>query len=189
MTARSLTAGLVAQLQAAHVESWLLVEMYLDSGTVYIASLPFAFTYLGNTYLPALGLGTVQPLIETDAEVQGLSFSLSGVPESSIALMLAEEVQGRRVLVRLCTLNGTTVDVDDAAWEGTLDVMTLDDQGPTSTVTVTAEHQLAAWREPREILHSHEDQQLISPGDKFYEYAASLSQATIVWPDKEFFKQ
>lgn len=189
MSGRSLTAGAAAAFQAAHVDRWLLVEMYLDSGTVYLAGLPFAFDYLGNTYLPVLGLGSVQPMIETDSEVQGLQFTLSGVPESSISLVLSEEVQGRRVLVRQCTLTGTTVDVDDNAWEGTLDVMVVDDAGPTATVTVTAEHALAGWREPRQILHSHEDQQLISPGDKFYEYASGLSTATLVWPGKEALAQ
>lgn len=186
MTGRSLTAGYAAALQAAHVTQWVLVEMYFDSGTLYIAGLPFPFTYLGNTYLPALGLGTVQQIIETDNEVQGLSFTISGVPEASISLALSEPVQGRRVVVRQCALVGTTVEVDDSAWEGQLDVMTVDDSGPTATITVTAEHALAAWAEPRQILHSHEDQQLISPGDMFYEYASGLSQATLVWPDKNF---
>ena len=186
MTGRTLDTTFAAALQAAHVEGFVLVDMYLDSGTVYVAGLPFAFDWAGHTYLPVMGLGTVREMIETDSEVQGLQFTLSGVPESSIALVAAEEVQGRRVTVRQAIIDGGTVYMDDAVWEGTLDVMTIDDSGPSATVTVTAEHALASWAEPQQVLYSHEDQQLISAGDKFFEYAAQMATATLTWPGKEF---
>lgn len=186
MTGRNLNATFAAAMQAAHVDGFVLVEMYLDSGTLYVSGLPFPFDWAGNTYLPVMGLGTVRELVETDSEVQGLQFTMSGVPESAISLVAAEEVQGRKVTVRQAIIEAGTVYMDDSVWEGTLDVMTLEDSGPTATVTVSAEHALASWAEPRQLLYSHEDQQLISPGDKFFEYAAQMSNATLTWPGKEF---
>lgn len=187
MTGRSLDTNFAAAMQASHVDGFVFVEMRLDSGTLYVAGLSFPFTYGGHTYLPVLGLGGINEILETDAEVAGLTFSLSGVPESSLALVLSEHVQGRVVIVGQATVVAGVVYVDPCVWQGYLDVMTIDDRGPNATITVTAEHILAAWAEPNQLLFSHEDQQLISAGDKFFEYSAQMSNATIVWPHKEFF--
>jgi hypothetical protein len=189
MPGRTLDPDFASAMQEAHVEGFVLVEMQLDSGTFRVCGLPFAFIWGADTYLPALGLGSVAKILETDTEVHGLSFTLSGVPSSAVAMTLQENVQGRRVIVRYAVLEGTTVYVDENVWDGLLDVMTLDDNGETSTITVSAEHTLAAWGEPNEVLYSHEAQQLIAPGDMFFEFAAKMSNATIVWPGKEFFRR
>jgi hypothetical protein len=189
MTGRNLDSNFAAAMQASNVDGFVFVEMRLDSAYLYVAGLAHSFDYGGHTYLPVLGLGGIAQILETSTEVQGLSFSLSGVPASSIALALSEPVQGRLVIVRqACIVNGT-VYVDDCAWQGFLDTMSLDDSGPKAVITVTAEHVLAAWAEPAQLLYSHEDQQQISPGDMFFQYASQMSSATIVWPNKEFFKQ
>lgn len=188
MTGRNLDTDFATAMQAAHVDGFVFVEMQLDT-PLYVVGLPFDFTYGGDTYLPVMGLGSINEILETDTEVAGLSFTLSGVPESHISLVLSEDVQGRKVIVRQAVLVDGEVYVDDRAWEGYLDTMSVDDSGPTATVTVTAEHLLASWSEPNQVLFSHEDQQRLSPGDKFFEYVAQMSQMTIVWPNKEFFKQ
>lgn len=189
MAGRSLDPSLAAAMQAAHVEGFVLVEMALDSGTLYMVGLPVAFVYGGNTYQPVMGVGTIREILETDTEVADLNFTLSGVPESSIAIALSEPVQGRAVIVRQAVLDGSTVYMDTNVWQGYLDVMTLDDTGPTAVINVSAVHTMAAYAESKEVLFSNEDQQAISPGDKFFEYAAQMASATIVWPGKDFFKQ
>lgn len=189
MTGRSLDSNFAAAMQAGHVEAFVMVEMDLTSGFLRVCGLPFSFTYGGNVYLGVGGLGSVQQILETDAEVRGLAFTLSGVPESVISLVHTEDVQGRPVKMMLAVLDGTTVYVDQAVWQGELDVMTIDESGAQSVINVTAEHTLTAWEEPNVLLYSNEDQQRLYPGDKFFEYAAQMAQATIVWPGKEFFEQ
>lgn len=187
--ARGLDADLVLACKADHVSSFLLIELGFDSGTQYLTSLPHDVDYDGHTWVSAQAVGTVEPITETDAGAQGLAFTLSGVPVSAIAGALTEAVQGRPVNVALVLLEGTTFRVDPSVWTGQFDVMTVDDQAAGPVIRVTAEHAMIGWAQPSGLLFSDADQQRLHPGDKFFEFAAQMSQATIVWPDKKFFRQ
>lgn len=190
MSRINLPAGMATALAAAHVTHFVLLQLDLDSGTQYLSSTPFDVVYDGNTYLAAQGIGTVEPVTETAGEVQGLTFTLSGVPGSAIASTLTEPLQGRTVTLRLAVLDGTgSFLVDPVVWQGALDVPSIDDAGSTCTVTVTAEHALLGWQQPSGRLFSNEQQQADYSGDKFFEFAADLADATIVWPGKEYWRQ
>jgi hypothetical protein len=189
MAGRALDANLAAALAADHVNSFLLIELGFDSGTQYLTSLPHDVDYAGHTWVSAQAVGTIEPVTETDAGAQGLAFTLSGVPVSAIAGALTEPVQGRPVNVALVVLDGTTLRVDPSVWTGRFDVMTIADQAAGPAIRVTAEHALIGWSQPSGLLFSDADQQRLHPGDKFFEYAAQMSQATVVWPDKSFFSR
>lgn len=186
--ARGLDANLALALAAAHVTSFLLIEMGFDGGTQYLTSLPHDVDYGGHTWLSAQAVGSIEPITETAAGAQGLAFTLSGVPVSAIAGALSTPVQGRPVNVSLVVLDGATFRVDPSVWSGNFDVMTIDDSSEP-VIRVTAEHAMIAWSQPSGLLFSDADQQRLYPGDKFFEYAAQMSQATITWPNKSFFKQ
>lgn len=186
---RDLSAGFEANIAAPHATTILLVKMEFDGGTVYMTDAPHPIDWDGQTWLSLFGMGSVSELVETDGQVTGLQFTISGVPTSSIALALTEEIQGRPVTLLLATLDGTTLDVDENAWSGTLDVMRITRDNGTATITVTAEHPLARWDQPNLLRYSHEDQQRLHPGDLFFEYAERLADATLTWPAKEFFKK
>jgi hypothetical protein len=186
---RGLDSALAAALTQASVTHFVLVDMVLDSGTLRLATTPFDIDYGGNTYTAVYGIGAIEAITETSGEQRGLAFTLSGVPSSTVSLVLSENVQGRAVTVRLVVVDGATLRVDDAAWTGLLDTLQLQDGAPAATVRVAAEHRMIAWREPNLLRFSNEDQQRLNSGDKFFEYAADLAQATIVWPGKEFFQR
>jgi hypothetical protein len=166
-----------------------LVRMEFDGGTVYLTDAPHDVEWDGHTWQSLFGMGTVSDIVETDSEVHGLQFTLSGVPTSSIALALTEEIQGRPVSMMLATLSGTTLSVDQNAWAGHLDVMSIGLEGNQATITVTAEHPLARWDQPNLLRFSHADQQRLHPGDMFFEYAERMADTTITWPAKEFFRK
>jgi hypothetical protein len=184
MTGRSITPGFAAGLERGFVPWFPLVHMALSSGPVYACGAPFPVDYGGHTYLPLYGMGSIDAIEETDDTQTGITFSLSGVPEGMIALVLAEPMQGRAVTVRLAQVVDGTLHVDDNVWQGLLDVPTLED-GESPVVRVTAEHQLIAWDEPAGLMFSHADQQDLHPGDMFFEHTAALVEATILWPTKE----
>lgn len=186
--ARGLDADLVLAMQADHVNSFLLIELGFDSGTQYLTSLPHDVDYDGHTWTSAQAVGSIEPITETDAGAQGLAFTLSGVQVSSIAGALTEDVQGRPVNVALVVLDGTTLRVDPSVWSGNFDVMTIEDSA-SPVIRVTAEHAMIGWAQPSGLLFSDADQQRLHPGDLFFQYAASMAEATIVWPNKSFFKQ
>lgn len=189
MSRINLPGGMATALAAAHVTQFVLLQLELDGGTVYLASTPFAVDYDGHTYLAAQGIGTIEPVAETAGEVRGLAYTLSGVPSSAIAGVLTEPLQGRTVTLRLAVVDGTTLIVDPVVWQGALDVPTIEDDGATCTIRVTAEHALLGWQQPSGRLFSNEQQQKDYAGDLFFEFAADLADKTIVWPAKEFFRQ
>lgn len=181
MSGRSITTAMQAALDAGYVQWFPLVFMDLDSGPLYVCGAPFDVEWDGNTYSTLHGMGSIEPITETDTRQSGLAFVLSGVPESAIATVLTEHVQGRPVVVRLAVVADGALHVDPNVWSGQLDVLEFSD-GESPQVRVTAEHHLIAWEEPAGLMFSDADQQRLHPGDLFFANTASLVEATIVWP-------
>ncbi len=189
---RGVAGAFLTLLGQPHVVLFPLIVMEFDSGTQYICGAPHDVAYGGNTYLSLLGLGTIEPLKETDAQVSGMAFTLSAVPGSALASVLQEDIADRRVSVRLAALSGTALEVDENVWQGLLDVQEVDDQvggSGQAVIRVSAEHRLAAWDRPRLLRNSPEDQARLSPTDKFFEFVPQMAQAQITWPGKEFFEK
>ncbi len=185
MSGRSLSTALAAALQAAHVESFLLVRMELDGGDFNITTTPFDIELdvdgTLRTWRTLYGLGSIDEIVETDTEQAGIAFTLTCATDSMLAAALTEDVQGRQVTISFVVVDGSTLRIDPIVWQGSLDVMTVDD-GRTPTVRVTAEHMLIAWDEPAGLMFNHADQQMLHPGDMFFEYQAALVDATVTWP-------
>lgn len=188
MSRENLDGDTLTALAAANVQLFMLLELDFDSGMVYLCDLPFDVEWSGNTYLAAQGIGTIEPVTETDSEARGLVFTLSAVNQAAIASALTEDVQGRAALLRLAIVDGTTLRVDPNVWSGVLDVMTIDDDGKQPVIRVTAEHQMIAWQQPSGSLFSDAEQQERHPGDLFFQSAAKVAESTVVWPGKAFFQ-
>jgi hypothetical protein len=185
----NLDSATLTALQAANVQMFAMIELGFDSERVYLCDLAFNVDWNGHTYLAAQGIGNVQPVTETDAEAKGIVFTLTAVNSAAIAAALAEHVQGREALLMIAIVDGTTLRVDPNVWSGVFDVMTIEDDGKEPVIRVTAEHQMIAWQQPSGALFSDAEQKARHAGDKFFEFAAQMTEATIVWPSREFFKQ
>ena len=178
-----------AALDQPHITYLMLIQLDFDSGTQYLTSAPHDVPWGGNTYVAAQGIGTIEPTTETDPEARGLTFTLSAVSQAALAGALTEDVQGRAVVLRLGIVDAGVLRVDPNVWSGHLDVMTIDDTAPNAVIRVTAEHAMLAWQQPSGQLFSHQDQQAIDPSDLFFEYTAQMAEMTLVWPNRDFFKQ
>jgi hypothetical protein len=185
----NLDAPTLAALAAAQVEMFYMLELDFDGGTIYLADLAFDVEWNGNTYQAALGIGTIEPIEETDTQAKGLTLTMAAVNQASIATALTEEIQGRALRLRLAIVDGTTLRVDPGVWAGSMDVMTIEDNGADPVIRVTAENQMIAWQQPSGALFSDPEQKERFPGDRFFEFVAQMSEANVVWPGKEFFKQ
>ena len=192
MSGRGIDTPTATALAQPHVITCLLAELYLDGGTQYLTSAPHDVPWSGNTYRTLGGLASVDVITETATEARGLVFTLAAVSEAAIAGAF-EHVQGRKAILRLAVVDTSTAPptlrVDPNVWTGYLDVLTIEDQAAQPVIRCTAEHAMLAWRTPPGQLFSHADQQAIDASDLFFEYSASLADATIVWPGREFFKQ
>lgn len=173
-----------------HVTYLLFIELALDSGTQRLVSAPHDVDWDGFTWTAAQGLGTIEPLQETGSQARGLAFTLSHVPAGALASAMDPNLQGRPVKIHFGVLDAAgTLQVDRAVWQGSLDVASIKDGASSGVIRFTAEHAGIAWQQSSGLLMSHEDQQVLHPGDKFFEYGAQMSEAVITWPGKEFFRQ
>jgi hypothetical protein len=185
---RGVTPTFAARVDSPHVTHFPLVEMQLVGGTLYICGAPHDVTWNGNTYIAARGLGQIETIEESESEIKGLAFTLQGVTSDIIALALADQSQGRPVIVRHATLAGGTLEVDANVWTGLLDVPQIV-TGAEPVVRYTAEHRLITWATPQPVRFSDADQQRLSPGDRFFEYAESTGNKILNWPAKVFFER
>ena len=64
---------------------------------------------------------------------------------------------------------------------GKMDVMTINDDGSTATIGLSAESRLIDFRRVRELRYTDEEQAAIDPTDKGLEYVNSIQEKTIFW--------
>lgn len=190
MSRPDIPAGVQSAVTADHVQWLPLVIMEFASGTIYLAGTDFDVDYGGHTYIAARGMGSMEPIVETPDDIAGIKFTLSGVPSAALTEALTEVYQGRKVTVMWGFLSASgTLTVDPAAWIGRLDIPEIVRGAGTRTITVTAEHRMADWKRPRQLLFNHADQQRIDPGDTFFLGIESMSERTIVVFSKEAMMQ
>lgn len=185
MSARNLTSGLQTALQQPHVPYFPLLKMVFDSQTLYLSGTDFDVDYDGQTWLAARGIGSIEKIVETGSSIEGMRFTLFGVSDESLAEVQQEKYQGREVTILWAFLDGATLHVDPTAWQGRLDVPAIAMGENNSTITVTAEHRMAAWMRPLPLLFNHADQIRIDPSDNFFLGIEALENADIVVFSKE----
>lgn len=182
MSRPGLPPGVATAVAKDHVPLFPLVRMEFDAedgGTLFLAGYPADVEYDGDLYLSSRGLGTIDPLIETNDEVTGLKFTLAGIPESVLAEALLIKYQGRKCTVLLAFLDGDTLNVDPQAWEGRLDVPAIDRTQGSRTISVTAEHRMFDWKRSRRLLFNDADQRRIDPTDTFFLGIESMEEKEI----------
>lgn len=185
----SAAAALLARLTAGEqVPLVQLIELQLST-TVRFTTAGRDVQWGGHTWQHA-GAGSVEPIEDAAGELQGLRFVMPGVDGAQIALALVEPVEGRTVRVWDALLDPATGAVADPvlAWAGTLNVPDYAD-GPTATVSVTAEHRGLSAIRPRPRNYSNEEQQRRFPGDTSLNFDPATDAAPLVWPKASFFKQ
>jgi hypothetical protein len=187
---RTLSSAAQTALQSRSIPLAILVEMDLASGTLYLNTSSLSLVYGGNTYTGTGGLGKIDTIQDTPAEIKQLQFELSGVPTTSIALVLTEPVQGKPVSIKLAIFDPSTYQIieADTIWSGFLDVMSISD-GPTATIQVTAEHAGIDLIRPSGSLYSHAEQQRLAPGDNGLQFMVDQLDWRIVWPAASFYRK
>jgi len=181
--------SLLASIQAGNqVPLVQLVEMQFAT-TLYLTTAGSSISWGGQTWVP-LALGQMDAIEDTTGEVQSLQFSLPGVSAEQLALALTEDVEGKVVKVYDALLDPSTGVVADAvlAWTGTLNVPAIED-GPTATVTVTAEHRGMSALRPKPSRYTNDEQQRLFPGDTSLNIDPASDAAPVAWPAASFFKQ
>lgn len=186
---RSLSGGTITALSAPTVP---LVQLVLMSFATPIAlnTSNIPVTFGGVTYLGAGALGSITQVDDSPGEVKGIQFTLTGVSSAYISLALddAAVVQGTPVTIRTAVLDANYA-VSDAPieWTGTLDTMSIQEDGDTCTIQVTAESTAVDLLKGSALTYSDADQQSLHPGDLAFQYVNSQSETPVVWPSRAWF--
>lgn len=164
--------------------------VYLAFATpIALNSSNWDFVWSGVTYKGAGALGSVSTLEDSPGEIKGLSFQLSGLDSSYIALALddAGVVQGTAVTIRTAVLDNTYAIVDaPIEWTGKLDTMTIEEDGEKCSITVTAESSAVDLLRGTPQTYSDADQQALHAGDLAFQYVISQATTPVFWPSKEW---
>ena len=187
---RSLSTAALAALQSNPLPIAVLVEMDLSS-PLNLCTAGLDMTVAGVTYLGAAGLGRIDAIQDSPAEIKALSFELSGVPSSQISLALSEPVQGKAVRIKTLLFDPSTYQPIEARlrWQGRCDVMAISD-GPTSaTIKVSAEHCAVDLLRATVSYWSDAEQRRLFGGDPSLQYVADQVEQRIVWPAASYFRK
>lgn len=182
--ARDVSASFITAAEDDVIYPALLVDIELESSTLYLWTGVGDLVYNSNTYLGAGELAGVSDITETDAtQANGIELSLAGIPTSLVSAMLQDTRQGKQVACHLALFDSsaTLIDVADDVFKGFLDVPTINKGSPTSSITITAENRLIELKKSRERRYTDQDQQELFAGDVGLEYVVSLQDKEIKW--------
>jgi len=168
---------------AAHVESIVLVEIALGSGTLYMHTRTGNLSWNSQTWLGVGKLGEIGE-VRDDAELRpaGLRLILSGIDSALVASAVTEDYRGRAVIVRQGFLNVSTfvmVADPEVVFKGVIDTMTVEHGQNSGSISLSCENELARWARPRAIYYTHESQQLLYAGDNGFDQVPHIQQKPI----------
>ena len=187
---RSLSAPTLAALGGPNLAMVLLVRMAFAS-PIALNTSTWDLVWSGTTYKGAGAMGAINQIEDSPGEIKGLSFQLTGVDSTYIALALddAAVVQGTPVTVRTAILDSNYQIVDaPIEWDGRLDTMSIEEDGETCTISVSAESNAVDILRGSALTYSDADQKSLHAGDRAFEFILSQANTPIVWPSKLWFQ-
>jgi len=181
---RTLSTAMQAVASAELVRPIYLVDLEFASGSIYLWSGLGDLSFNSNTYIGAgdlLSIGSVQE--STELTATGAQITLGGIKQSLLTLARDEPYQGRPLTIRLGAFdeNGDLIASPVIVFSGFMDVMTINDSGETSTITVSAENKLIVFQKTAVRRYTAEDQKIEHSTDKGFEFVAKIQEKEIVW--------
>jgi hypothetical protein len=181
---RDLTPSMTTEVGKAELRPFLLFEGDFATGTVRAWSGIGPLIWDGRTWQ---GTGTLLSITDVyeDAEIsaKGISATLNGIPSELISLALQSCRQGSLGRVYLGFFDDSNNIIADPIllFEGKLDIPVIDEEGETSSISISYESRLIDLERPRESRYTDEDQKREFPGDLGCAFVVALQDKNIVW--------
>lgn len=172
---------------------WALAQFIaldLQGGPIRVTTAGVDIDWNGDTYLGRKMVGA-ESIKDQGGEVQGLTFTLSGVPSELLSIALQEPIQGKPARVSTVLLDADSHAILDVVqtWAGTCDRMPIQQTSQTATISVTCEHRGITFARSKGLRYTDGDQQRLFPGDKCLQFIMSQTQHQDIWPAAAFFRQ
>lgn len=181
---RSLTASMLAGIQAAEVRPILLFEGQFDSGFVRFWTGFGTLTWSGREWVGAGNLIGISE-VEENAELvaTGVTVTLSGVEPALVSAAIGEARQNMpgRIWFGLLNEAGAVVGDPYLAFSGRMDVPEITNAADTCVIALSYESILGDLLRPREIRFTDEAQKALYPGDRGFEYVTKIQDKEIAW--------
>ena len=178
------TPEFLEALSAQLLRPALFVEAYFTSGPVRVWNGLGTIAWNGFDWTGIGTLGSVSAIEEgATVEARGISLTMSGIDPALLTLVLGEFRQGLPVSVwlGLFRADGTLIPDPVLSFAGRTDQPTTEVSGETATLTITCENRLIDMHASVERRYTNEDQQLDYPGDRGFEFVASIQSLQINW--------
>ena len=183
--ARNLHSDFDTAVQASEVHPILIAKINTSGGDVRVWTGIGDLTFNSETYTGTGDLGGVTEISEkSDMSATGLTFTLSGIPSSTISIALGQMEQGRACTLWLALLNTSTGALINNPYElfsGFTDVTIISEGGETSTIAINAENRMISLERTRVRRYTDEDQQNEHSGDKGFEFVPGLQDKVVVF--------
>jgi len=181
---RSLSTNNVNAAASEVVRPILLVEIQFDVTPVYLWNGVGNLSWNSQTWIGAGQIMQISEVQETyELRASGFNLSLTGLQIDRLDDAINESYQNRKVLVYQGFLDDSGDLVDDPyiLISGRMDVMTISENGDTSTIDVAVENRLIDFERPRRRTYTDQDQKLDYPNDKGFEYVAAIQDISLDW--------
>jgi len=179
---RDLTASVLTALADPMVRPAIFFAGEFASGTLRLWSGIGDIDWAGERWTGAGNLMSMTAIAETaDSRAAGMSCSLANI-SVNLSLVLAEARQGKpgRVWLALMDSSGQIIGDPALAFQGRLDVPTID-EGGQGGITISYESRLIDLERARERRYTSEDQRIDYPDDLGFDFVPAIQDMTIVW--------
>lgn len=159
-------------------------QLQLRNEKVGTANVSTADAFNATTYTGAGELLAVSGFAETaDLSAQGITLTLSGMNTAVVQEARDEDYQGKAVKLRMGAFDsyGTIVDLPFDVFNGFMDVITIDDEGESSIISLTAENKLIRLQRSNERRYTSQDQKIKHPTDQGFEFVTKLQDSKVSW--------
>jgi hypothetical protein len=190
---KTLASPAVTALAGGAVGIVQLIAFGFASTPIYLNTSNWDLTYGGHVYKGAYGLGTVSAVTDKPGEITGLTLELISGDSATVALALdgSDVVQGTPLTIYTAIISLADYTILDAPieWVGTLDTMTIAEDGGQCSIRVTAESKAVDLLRGTIMMYSDADQKTVNATDGFFKYVIDQTDKPIVWPQKAYFHQ
>ena len=180
---RGLATDLLTELAKKSVNICGLVEMYFDSGSVFLWTGYGNKTYGSTTYVGTgalMGIGGIKDTAQTRSD--SFQITLSGIPTTYTSLALSEHFQGRKFKFFITSIKSDgTLATPFCAFRGQMDTMILSDSKDTCSIVLNVENRFNRLFTPDVQRYTDQDQRINYPDDGFFKYVAGMQGQLTDW--------
>jgi hypothetical protein len=182
--ARGISAGVETAIESDLVRVAILCDLNFSS-PIYLWTGIGTKTHDSKDYLGVgdfLSVNTIQE--SQDLSAKGIALNLSGLSGNAILTKaLSEEYQGKTVSIKLACIDasGNIISNPVIIFDGFMDVMSIQESGSTSTITLSVESKLIQLGRSNVRRYNMQDQRAEYPNDAGFDYVTVIAEKDTVW--------